>query len=457
MVWTIAKKEFLGAIISFRFLITLLLCLTLLPLATLLNATDYRAKLSEYNRSVGEYQEELSDDPEDIDPEAFRKPSPLSILAIGLEDVMPKSAVAMRDWGIRWEEDRSGDKPMLGFFGAMDAVYFVQVIMGLSALMFSYDALSAERERRTLHLLLANPVPKITVIVGKCIGLYAGLVLAFTTSFALTMAILSFSEIPLFTGGYEIRIGLLFLLSLLYMASMFSMGILISSRSRRSLPALRTGLLLWLIFALVTPGIVGLVVERIAPVRSEKSVRAERDLIVDNYRRERSHLLGELWDREGKYVSRGIWRQMRDEVAGRLRRQRGARIWELDRLRRLEKKRQMDWMIALSRFSPSASYALAAAELCGTGRGTLEGFQAAAGQFYTSVDVNLFRRDPDEVRWREVEGTMIFRYTGGPLYDALSGIRFDVFALIVFAGVCFGISLVVFIRANVCEAVENGE
>ena len=456
MIWTIAKKEFLGVVVSFRFFIALLLGLALLPLVTLLNAAGYGTKLAEYNQSVGQYQEELADDPEDVDPEAFRRPSPLSILALGFEDVMPKSAVAVRNWGIRWEDDRSGDKPMLGFFGTMDAVYFVQIIMGLSALMFSYDALVAERERRTLQLLLTNPVPKIAVIIGKCIGLYSGLVLAFATSFALMMAILSFSAVPLFTGGYEIRIALFFLLSLLYMAAMFSLGILISSRAHRSLLALRTGLLLWLIFALVIPRIAVLVAERIAPVRSEESVRAERDLIVDNNRRERSHLLGELWDREGKYVERHVWRQMRDEVTDRLRRARGARIWELDRLRRLEKKRQMDWVIRLSRLSPAGSYALAATELCDTGRGTMEGFIAGAGQFYTSIDVNLFRRDSDEIRWREVVGTLIFRYTGVTLDDALSGLRFDVFALIVLAGACFGISLIVFIRSDAMEDRTDG-
>jgi len=139
-----------------------------------------------------------------------------------------------------------------------------------------------------------------------------------------------------------------------------------------------------------------------------------------------------------------------------LRRARGARIWELDRLRRLEKKRQMDWVIRLSRLSPAGSYALAATELCDTGRGTLEGFIAGAGQFYTSIDVNLFRRDPDEVRWREVVGTLIFRYTGMTLDDALSSVRFNVFALIVLTGACFGISLILFIRSDAVEDRTDG-
>ena len=93
----------------------------------------------------------------------------------------------------------------------------------------------------------------------------------------------------------------------------------------------------------------------------------------------------------------------------------------------------------------------------------------ASGEYLDVGDVNLVEPrccsnylfvEPlglrQQVRWREVEGSLIFRYTGGSLYDVLAGIRFDVFALIVFAGVCFGISLVVFIRADVGEVVENG-
>ena len=50
----------------------------------------------------------------------------------------------------------------------------MQVILGLLALLLTFDALSGERESGNLRLLLGNGLPRRTLLAGKLLGALAG-------------------------------------------------------------------------------------------------------------------------------------------------------------------------------------------------------------------------------------------------------------------------------------------
>ena len=53
MIWTIAKRELVSNIITFRFLVGLILCLGLITASTFVLTTDYEVRLESYNKNAG--------------------------------------------------------------------------------------------------------------------------------------------------------------------------------------------------------------------------------------------------------------------------------------------------------------------------------------------------------------------------------------------------------------------
>ena len=43
-------------------------------------------------------------------------------------------------------------------------------VLSLIAILFTFDSISGERERGTLRLMLANSIPRHTVLLGKFLG-----------------------------------------------------------------------------------------------------------------------------------------------------------------------------------------------------------------------------------------------------------------------------------------------
>ena len=52
MIWIIAKRELLSNIITFRFLVSLIICLALITASAFVLVKDYRVRLENYNRDV---------------------------------------------------------------------------------------------------------------------------------------------------------------------------------------------------------------------------------------------------------------------------------------------------------------------------------------------------------------------------------------------------------------------
>jgi len=59
MLMTIAKKEILANLLSFRFAVSLVLCMVLIPVSAYVLKNDYKQELSNYFDRVAAYEERL--------------------------------------------------------------------------------------------------------------------------------------------------------------------------------------------------------------------------------------------------------------------------------------------------------------------------------------------------------------------------------------------------------------
>lgn len=136
-----------------------------------------------------------------------------------------------------------------GFAGfgrtAASLINLVLLIVPLMALTIGAQSLAGEQERSTLTYLLAQPVTRLEVFVGKYLGLLLSLLASLALGFGIAGLVMALNGAGAGSPLAYIRlVGQTFLLSL----TMLSVGFLISAFSRRAGVAIGVGLFLWLGF-----------------------------------------------------------------------------------------------------------------------------------------------------------------------------------------------------------------
>jgi Cu-processing system permease protein len=143
-----------------------------------------------------------------------------------------------------------------GFAGfgrtAASLVNLVLLVVPLMALTIGAGSLSGERERGTLAYLLAQPVNRSEVLLGKYLGLAGALLGALGLGFGLSAIVIAGRGGQTDTKAYALLVGFAFVLAL----GMLSLGFLISALTRKA--AVATGLALFVWLTLVFIGDLGL-------------------------------------------------------------------------------------------------------------------------------------------------------------------------------------------------------
>jgi Cu-processing system permease protein len=133
-----------------------------------------------------------------------------------------------------------------GFAGfgrtAAGLLNLIMLVVPLMALTAGAGSIAGERERGTLLYLLAQPVSRTQVLLGKYLGLAIALVCSLCIGFGVSAGVLAWRAGGVGVGSYAMLVGLTALLAL----AMLSVGVLISVASRRTAVATGTALFAWL-------------------------------------------------------------------------------------------------------------------------------------------------------------------------------------------------------------------
>lgn len=125
---------------------------------------------------------------------------------------------------------------------AASLINLVLLIVPLMGLTIGATALAGERERGTLEALLAQPIHRGEVLLGKYIGLAAALAGALALGFGATGILLAVQRAPGNVANYLAIFGL----STALAWAMLSGGFLISALARRTALALGVAIFAWL-------------------------------------------------------------------------------------------------------------------------------------------------------------------------------------------------------------------
>ena len=137
-----------------------------------------------------------------------------------------------------------------GIANLTNSIAILGPILGIA---LGYDAISGERERGTLKLILARPVYRDSVINGKALAGLCIVVIAMGITGLLTMAFGILIYGMSLTLDNIMRFGLYTLLSMLITLSFYAMSMLLSTLSRRSSTSLAISIIIWATFAFILP------------------------------------------------------------------------------------------------------------------------------------------------------------------------------------------------------------
>ncbi|MFA6111102.1 MAG: ABC transporter permease subunit [Candidatus Latescibacterota bacterium] len=287
MIWTIARKEFLTSLLTWRFVVSLGACVVLMGMSALVLGDDYAARVEIHRAEVSREQARLDQIKVYAQLELYveRPPSPLSVFSEGLEkrlgNVLPFSHAHVPTM-LTWRKENS---PLMDAFPAFDLATIAGLLFSLLALFLSYDAVAGEREAGTLRLIGANAIARHEILVGKWIGGMLCAVLPALGGYLVALAVLTIDAVHL-TGADWLAALLIIAASLAYLSLFYLAGLCLSVRFRLSSTALALGALLWAATTIVLPTVSSYLVAETMPMLTEGAAKAARKEAGERFRRQ---------------------------------------------------------------------------------------------------------------------------------------------------------------------------
>jgi ABC-type transport system involved in multi-copper enzyme maturation permease subunit len=222
--------------------------------------------ISEYSESVGNYNELTSFQEQQLRDRAGN----VSEVAAGVRSyrLPPRNNGFISDCGelnmpntleytayntLRFSTSISKGNPLSMPSSRINWGFIITVLFSFLAIIFSFDAVSGERERRTLALSLSNPVKRSQILVGKFVAVNLLLTACATVGIIVAILILMLSPAVSITGSTFTEIGMFLLFAVFFTGSMSAIGLFSSVVCSSSNISLLLSVSLWLTFIIAIP------------------------------------------------------------------------------------------------------------------------------------------------------------------------------------------------------------
>ena len=281
MLTTIIKREFIAHLQSLRFSLALVLCVGLMVLnALVLVHSTYQFEQDAYIENTSQQHQRLRDNGAtglwklllEGPGVLYKQPSELAFCAGFADNKLPDKveANAKLNYMMAWIDGKSIDKgfywpwilsfsaelkdtPLLSIFITVDWVFIIGILLSLAAFLFTHDAIVGEKESGTLKLVMANSLPRHTLLWGKFWGAMMVLIGVLLLSVTLNLLIVLILANLSLDSSHAGRIAVMVLLSGVYLAGCTALGLLISARSATRRGSLTAVLFVWVGMVLLWP------------------------------------------------------------------------------------------------------------------------------------------------------------------------------------------------------------
>ena len=394
MIWQIAKREVFDNLTRFRFAFTVILVMALMVMnAIIFVSSKYERRISTYSQDITDAIASMKARSSNLSElgvkgpgSLYKQPSPLEFIATGADANLPKRVVGNAEaggnwsapnfnfyysssniWSLEYPQDLFRKNDTLPNFTELDWTFIIGLVMSFMAILFTYDAISGERETGTLSLLMSNSVSRATVLLAKFMGAFLTLMVPLLIGILLNLMIVNASELVSLDGSEWTRIGIIFVISTIYISIFLWLGLFISTQFSNSSSSLLVLLLIWVVFVVLIPNTMGVLASSFqrVPSRSEVSrlKQAKLDEIDDRYfkKDENKNLFryGSPSDDPPKIEALQVWADYLTERADTKRR--------FDDEHLNKQFAQIEFTQQITRLSPASIYKYAVESLAGTG------------------------------------------------------------------------------------------
>ena len=303
MIGHIVKREFFDHLNSLRFALTALILTALMVTNAVVHLQSHPDKVRRYSENVTADQNKLQSRTELYEllkegpGRLYKRPSALTFIADGGDAFLPRSGTT--NWGswsrtagssgnIRsiWSLDYPTANPnarnLRPKATKIDWVFIITYLLSFIPLLFTFDALSGERERGTLRLCLANPISRPALLVGKFLGTLITVLIPFVFAVLLNLAVISLDSWTQLGAADWGRLGMIMLIASGYTSIFIAVGLMVSASTRDSRVSLVVLLIVWVALVVFMPSTLGtLATKWMSPVQTAHQRKMARSSALE--------------------------------------------------------------------------------------------------------------------------------------------------------------------------------
>ena len=261
---TIIRKELLDHLRSVQFAV-------LLAASVLLFAANGLVFVQQYSRLNVEYRLHVAQEeqhPSTVGTSLYRSPNSLLFMAEGGGKSVPQGyglspKLTLSPFPAGTTNFKMPDIPEL------DWSFIVKIVFSLYVILLGFEAVSGEKERGTLRLVLSNPVGRLKLLTGKYLAIMASAAIPLAAGLLISVIVIGVFLPGVMGAPNVVRIAFFFILALAYLSLFAFMSLLLSSLISRSALVLLVLLAFWIFSAFFVPDTSSILAQRFSKVPSE--------------------------------------------------------------------------------------------------------------------------------------------------------------------------------------------
>jgi ABC-type transport system involved in multi-copper enzyme maturation permease subunit len=261
---TIIRRELLDHLKSVQFSVLLAASIFLFAANGIVFVRQYGRLNSDYRLHVTQEEQH----PSTMGTSLFKSPRPLLFMAEGGEKNIPlgyymgpkQTLLAMPAGTANF---KMPDIPEL------DWAFIIKIVFSLYVILLGFEAVSGEKERGTLRLVLSNPVGRIKLLTAKYLAIISSAAIPLLAGLLISLILIGVF-LPAMMGPQNlVRIVFFFVLALAYLSLFAFLSLFFSALIPRSSLVLLVLLAFWICFAFFIPDTSGIAAQKFSKVPSE--------------------------------------------------------------------------------------------------------------------------------------------------------------------------------------------
>ena len=433
----IIQKEVLDNIQSKIFLISLFFMLIISAICSFVLVNDFNEK----NRENVEYSINHERLLNTITPGAMGgiwmtpiKPLPkLSMFFHGITNILGLPSI-----------DRD-TVPLL--FPQTDFFLIIGFFMSLMAILFSFSAVSGEKEEGMLRAIFSNPLKRAKLLIGKWIGGVISLAIPFSICYIFAILVAVTKADVTWSLTDWLSLFSIYILGLIYISLFYLIGLYVSTKTSQPHISMLVALLIWAFLVLVMPTLPDYLGKEIFPAPSVAKFIYEGELRNETERKKITQKIQEPYQNKGLSIIQ-IDSITHDEVQSAIQPlQNQRKKAENDFLMKLGKQFLASTAVAM--LSPYASFTLAGKELSAVGISSQIHFKNQCEPYEMELWNYIDKRKVDWNTQLDMSGRPKFEYKEIPFILRIAAAGIPVLFLIIFNILFFVLAVKAFLKYDV--------